>query len=120
MAQSVQALPRIAPGAELILRKPTSLYRDAFIRLTKNKGAVIGIIVVLFFALVAIFAPLIAPHGALQFFPNNSERYAFWVTDPDPQKTGKMEYLLGTDSVGRDVLSRLIYGARTSMVVGFI
>ena len=120
MAQSAQALPRFSGTDHVIERKPTSLYRDALQRLLRNKGSVIGLFVVAFFALVAIFAPFLAPHNALQIYPNNSERYPSWVTDANPNKTGKPEFLLGTDSIGRDVLSRLIFGARTSMVVGFI
>ena len=120
MAQTAQALPRISIPEAVIGRKPTSLYRDALHRLLRNKGSVIGLVVVAFFALVAIFAPLLAPHGALELFSNNSERLPAWVSDPNPNKTGKPEFLLGTDSIGRDVLSRLIFGARTSMVVGFI
>jgi ABC-type dipeptide/oligopeptide/nickel transport system permease subunit len=120
MAQTAQALPRISAPDQIIERKPTSLYRDALHRLLRNKGSVIGLVVVAFFAFIAIFASLLAPHGALELFPNNSERYPSWVSDPNPNKTGKPEFLLGTDSIGRDVLSRLIFGARTSMVVGFI
>ena len=120
MAQTAHALPRISAPDQVIERKPASLYRDALHRLLRNKGSVIGLIVVAFFAFVAIFAPLLAPHGALELFPNNSERFPAWVSDPNPNKTGKPEFLLGTDSIGRDVLSRLIFGARTSMVVGFI
>lgn len=120
MAQTAQALPRFSGKEQVIERKPTSLYRDALQRLLRNKGAVLGLIVVTFFALVAIFAPVLAPHNALQIYSNNSERLPAWVTDPNPNKTGNPDFLLGTDSIGRDVLSRLIYGARTSMVVGFI
>jgi oligopeptide transport system permease protein len=120
MAQTAQALPRISAPDHIFERKPTSLYRDALHRLLRNKGSVMGLCVVGFFAFIAIFAPLLAPHGALELFSNNSERFPSWVSDPNPAKTGKPEFLLGTDSIGRDVLSRLIFGARTSMVVGFI
>jgi oligopeptide transport system permease protein len=77
-------------------------------------------IVVGIFAIVAIFAPLIAPHNALAIYPNNSYRPPFWVQTNDPATSGKTEFLLGTDGLGRDVLSRAIYGARTSLVVGFV
>ncbi len=77
-------------------------------------------VVVVFFSLMAIFAPLLAPHNALEIFPDNSYRQPMWVTLPDPTKTGKPEFPLGTDTIGRDVLSRAIYGTRISLVVGFI
>ena len=120
MAQTAQALPRFDTTAQVITRKPTSLYQDALRRLVRNKAAVAGLCVVGFFGLIALFATALAPYNALESFPDNSERYPSWQTDPNPAKTGKPEFLLGTDSIGRDVLSRLIYGARTSMVVGFI
>ena len=87
----------------------------------KNKGTVVGLCVVIFFALIAIFAPALAPHNALQIFPNNSDRQAAWVSVPEnPTKTGDWNFPLGTDTIGRDVLSRALYGARISMIVGFI
>jgi oligopeptide transport system permease protein len=72
-------------------------------------------------AVVAIAAPLIAPHPPLQIYPGNTYRQAAWIETPNnPRTTGSWEYPLGTDAIGRDVLSRLLYGTRTSLVVGFI
>ncbi len=47
-------------------------------------------------------------------------RQAAWVSDPNPLRTGEWAYPLGTDSIGRDVWSRLVYGTRVSLIVGFI
>lgn len=106
---------------QFAMRKPTSLYRDAWIRLIRNRGSVIGMVIVAFFAFVGIFAPVLAPHPPLENFPNNSYRQASWVSLPnDPTHTGDPKFFFGTDTIGRDVLSRVIYGARTSMAVGFI
>lgn len=106
---------------EFAMRKPTSLWQDAWRRLLRNKGSVAGMIVVGLFGLVAIFAPALAPHPPLETYPNNTYRQAMWVNLPnDPLHTGVPEFILGTDTIGRDVLSRVIYGARTSMAVGFI
>jgi oligopeptide transport system permease protein len=106
---------------QFALRKPTSLYQDAWRRLRKNQASVAGAVLVGVFALLAIFAPVIAPHPPQEIYPSNSYRQAAWITVPDdPIHTGKSEFLLGTDSIGRDVLSRVIYGARTSLAVGFI
>jgi oligopeptide transport system permease protein len=88
--------------------------------LLRNKAAVAGIVFILLLALVAIAAPLIAPHPPLKIFPGNSYRQAAWVDTGQARSTGDWTYPLGTDSIGRDVLSRLIYGTRTSLVVGFI
>ncbi len=106
---------------QFAMRKPTSLYRDAWKRLIRNKGSVAGMIVVAFFAFVGIFAAVLAPYPPLYNFPNNSYRQAVWITLPnDPLHTGDPRFIFGTDTIGRDVLSRVIYGARTSMAVGFI
>ena len=106
---------------QFALRKPASLYRDAWHRLVRNRGSVAGMIVVVLFALVGIFAPLIAPHPPLQINQGNTYRVPVWISLPnDPARTGDPRFTLGTDTLGRDVLSRVIFGARTSMAVGFI
>jgi peptide/nickel transport system permease protein len=79
-----------------------------FRRLSRNKGAMVGLIVVMLFLLTALFAPVIAPH------------------DPDQAdfarilKAPTKENWLGTDELGRDMLSRLIHGARLSITIGVI
>ncbi len=120
MAQQVQALPLVGLPSSVITRKPASLYQDAWNRLLKNKAAVVSMFVVGFFAIVAIFAPLLAPHNALEIYPNNSFRPPMWIYSEDPTQSGLAEFPLGSDSIGRDVLSRAIYGTRTSLIVGFI
>jgi oligopeptide transport system permease protein len=85
-----------------------SLWRNARRRLLKNKLAVAGGCTVLLLALVAIFAEVIAPyHYTTVNFGRNYE-FPSW------------EFPLGTDHLGRDMLSRIIYGARVSMFVGFV
>lgn len=79
-----------------------------------NKGAVIGFGVLVFLMLVAIFAPVLAPHAPYQQY-----REAL-LTPPSWQTGGNSMFLLGTDAVGRDLLSRLIYGARFSLFIGLI
>ncbi len=106
---------------QFALRKPTSLYRDAWRRLLRNRGSVAGMVIVGVFAVLGIFAPLIVPHSPLVPFENNSYRQPVWVNLPnDPLHAGDPRFILGTDTIGRDVLSRVIFGARTSMAVGFI
>ncbi|RJG46691.1 MULTISPECIES: ABC transporter permease subunit [unclassified Mesorhizobium] len=79
-----------------------------------NHGAVLGLIVFSLLVLVAIFAPLIAPH-----LPNEQYRDAL-LTPPAWHEGGKSMFILGTDAVGRDILSRLIYGARYSLFIGLV
>jgi oligopeptide transport system permease protein len=72
--------------------------------------------------LIAVIVPLLAPHNPVQSDARNAGIYrqAAWIEDDDPLRTGSWTYPLGTDSIGRDVFSRLIYGARVSLLVGFI
>ncbi|MFV2093857.1 MAG: ABC transporter permease subunit [Hyphomicrobiales bacterium] len=79
---------------------------------SENRGAVIGLAVFGLIVVVAIMAPLIAPH-----LPTVQNRDAF-LLPPAWQEGGQASYLLGTDAVGRDMLSRLIYGARFSLFIG--
>ena len=84
----------------------SSLYRDALRRLARNRLAVVGGLIVLLILLVAIFAEALAP---LPYTKTNFGR----ITEAPSR-----DYPLGTDQIGRDVLSRMIYGARVSMIVG--
>jgi oligopeptide transport system permease protein len=91
------------------------LWSDAWRRLRKNKAAVIGLAWIGLMFVVAIFAPLIAPYD-----PNDIPPTAFANTPPVWQDGGTWDYPLGTDGLARDELSRLIYGARISMIVGVV
>jgi dipeptide transport system permease protein len=79
-----------------------------------NRGAVIGLVVFMLLVLIALFAPIVAP-----YMPQAQDKTAFLVP-PVWQKGGDPRYLLGTDPVGRDMLSRLIYGARYSLLIGAV
>jgi dipeptide transport system permease protein len=80
----------------------------------ENRGAVVGLGFFLFVCFVALFADLIAPYGPYEQF-----REALLVP-PVWAEGGDTRFLLGTDPVGRDMLSRLIYGSRYSLFVGCI
>lgn len=77
-----------------------------------NKGAVVGLCLVLGFIIVALLAPLISPHSQTEVFPGMLRIPPFW------NAAGDANFLLGTDDLGRDVLSRLIWGAQISLFVG--
>ena len=79
---------------------------------TQNRGAVIGLIILALVIGVALFADFIAPHSAVEQFRNFTKLPPAWV------EGGNREFLLGTDALGRDMLSRLIYGARISLFIG--
>jgi len=84
--------------------------------------AIVSLGYLLFLIIIALFAPAIAPHNPVQADVRNAGTYrkAAWLDDPNPLRTGKLNYLLGSDSIGRDVFSRLVYGTRVSLIVGFI
>ena len=87
---------------------------DFWFYFRQNRGAVVGMWVFLALVLVALFAPLIAPHD-----PTQQYRDALLVP-PMWQEGGRAGFWLGTDAVGRDMLSRLIYGAQFSLFIGIV
>lgn len=89
------------------MRPASNLWRDAARRFRKNKLAVGALVVMILLVLIAIFADLIAPYA-----------YDYSVISEALQFPSR-QHLLGTDAVGRDFLSRLIYGTRVSLLVGF-
>lgn len=104
------------------MRPQRSLWSNAWRRLRRNVMAMAAVCFLFFLMVVAIMAPAIAPHNPVRtdVAKAGTLRKAAWVEDPSPLKTGSWDYPLGTDAVGRDVFSRLVYGARVSLVVGFI
>jgi len=80
----------------------------------KNRGAVIGLVTIGFFLFVAVMAPWLAPHPPSELFGEALRLPPAW------QVGGNWRFPLGTDDVGRDMLSRLICGARVSMGIGFL
>ncbi len=105
---------KISLDEMVITRPPRSLAKDSMRRLAKNKMAMAGLVVIVVFLFIAIFADKLAPHNPLQIYPGMTYLPPSWQEGGDPR------FLLGTDTLGRDVLSRTLYGARVSMAVGFI
>ena len=81
---------------------------------SENPGAVAGLVVIVAITLVAIFAPLVAPHS-----PDIQYRDSI-LAPPVWAQGGSADFLLGTDAVGRDILSRIIFGARYSLFIGLV
>lgn len=80
----------------------------------RNKGAVTGLAYIIIMLVIAIGANVIAPHAPAEQFRDALLRPPVWM------EGGSWKFLLGTDDVGRDILSRLMYGARLSLLVGFL
>ncbi len=81
--------------------------------LSRDTAGLIGVSLFLLIVLTAVFAPLLAPHDPIQQTLSASKMPPAWNTG------GSWEYPLGTDNLGRDLLSRIIYGTRVSLTVGF-
>jgi len=87
-------------------------FREFWRYFRENRGAVAGLIVFLGFLLVALLADVLAPHSPTQQYREHFLQPPVW------QEGGTSEFLLGTDAVGRDMLSRLMHGARYSFFIG--
>jgi peptide/nickel transport system permease protein len=99
-------------AAEVQLEAPSGLWRDAFHRLVRNPGAIVGFFVVVAFVIAAIFAPLIATHDPV-------EQNLLLIANgccPGPSS----EHWFGVDLLGRDLFSRIVYGARYSLLIGVV
>jgi len=98
----------IAPDA------PPSPWAELWRDFCRNRGGIVGLAIVVALVLAALFADVIAPHP-----PNEQYRDAT-LKAPSLQPIGGHVFVLGTDPVGRDVLSRLIHGTRLSLVIGLV
>lgn len=93
---------------ELFEREPRGRTREVFRRLSKSLTAMMGLTIVVVFLLSALFAPLIAPNDPLEHSLVHKLEKPSW------------DYPLGRDELGRCILSRIIYGARISLLIGLI
>jgi peptide/nickel transport system permease protein len=105
MTDAALPLPTIADAADATIESPS---RRALRRLLRRKGAIVGLVVIVAFILLAVFAPLVAPYD-----PTAQS----WTA---VRKAPSAAHWFGTDEVGRDVLTRVIYGARASLLAGVI
>ena len=102
------ASPAIATGA------PPGRLREFWRGYASNRGALIGLALVALLVLLAIFANVVSPH------PPNEQYREFTLAPPAWDAGGTSRFLLGTDPVGRDMLARLSYGTRLSLLIGVI
>lgn len=104
--QASAALPR--PRRELPFAQFLRTNREVFQR---DRMALTGLIMLVFFVVVAVFAPLIAPHDPIEVIQEDG----IWLANEKPSA----EFLLGTTNLGRDIFSQLVYGSRAALMVGF-
>ncbi|MGC0823881.1 dipeptide ABC transporter permease DppC [Pantoea agglomerans] len=104
----------VDPGSVTVAPKPMTPFQEFWHYFKRNKGAVVGLVYIIIVLLCAIFADVLAPHAPAEQFRDALLHPPVW------QEGGSWSYILGTDDVGRDVLSRLMYGARLSLLVGCV
>ncbi|MGN6084196.1 ABC transporter permease subunit [Trinickia sp.] len=88
--------------------------REFWSNFSRNRGAVAAGIVVLALVFIALFAPLIAPHSPIEQYRDAVKIPPAWLSG------GNWKFVLGTDEAGRDILARLMFGARMSFWIGFV
>jgi dipeptide transport system permease protein len=93
---------------------PPHPLRELWNYFSQNRGAVTGLGIVVTLVFLALFADVVAPHSAIEQFREAT------LIPPAWQEGGNSRFLLGTDPVGRDVLSRLIHGSRLSLLIGLV
>jgi dipeptide transport system permease protein len=93
---------------------PPHRFREFWGYFSANHGAVAGLFIIIGVVLVALLADVLAPHSPYLTNPSIALKPPFW------QEGGSISYPLGTDPIGRDILSRLIYGARLSLLIGIV
>jgi len=108
MTQAITKATSSAPAQPA----PPHPLREFWGYFSANRGALAGLVIVVLVLLVALFAPFIAPYE-----PQLTDNSVF-LKPPFWQADGSTAHLLGTDAIGRDILSRLIHGARLSLVIG--
>jgi len=95
-------------SAEAIVRPSVTYWQDAWRRLKQNRGAMIGLWTIVAIIAIAIFGPMVSPYS----YSDQSLE--------DQNQFCSSKYWLGTDDLGRDLLTRIMYGARISLTVGFL
>jgi dipeptide transport system permease protein len=103
-----------APAVAASTATPPHPLREFWGYFSANHGAVAGLVVILIVVLLALLADVVAPHSPYITDTTIALKPPFW------QEGGSISYPLGTDPIGRDILSRLIYGARLSLLIGIM
>lgn len=104
----------LTPADAYALAPQPGRFRTATAVLARDRAAIAGLLIILCVVVMAVFAPVLAPYDPLQQDLSASKRPPAW------QEGGSWDHVLGTDKLGRDQLSRIIYGARVSVTVGVL
>jgi dipeptide transport system permease protein len=99
-------------AVDAVQTSPPGALKSFWYAFRENKGALVGSAVVLLVVFCALFAEFLAPYDPLEQFRGFTKLPPVWAEGGNP------DFLLGTDPLGRDMLSRLIFGSRTSLFIG--
>ena len=108
------AIPLEAARPATAASAPPGPVREFWHYFSENKGAVGGLVVIVIVVLAAVFADQVAPYPPAEQFRDHFLAPPVWMAG------GSFDFLLGTDAVGRDIFSRIIHGARFSLMIGLI
>lgn len=124
MTAQLKLGPQASAAGQPLTQKSESLWKDALRRLVRNRAAVIGGVMILVLYLVAIFAGVIAPYTFEKQTLTDQNKVPTWMISVFPGMKSYAQtsenYMLGADYVGRDLFSRIVYGARVSLTVALI
>src|SRR4249920_3123623 len=104
----------VLPAEENLGEQLPSSWGDFWRSFSHNRGAVGGLIYFVLIILAALLAGVLAPYSPIEQYRDALLTPPIWHPD------GSARFLLGTDDIGRDMLSRLLYGARLSLLIGFV
>src|SRR5215469_16222022 len=103
-----------SPLEETIAAPAPGTLKEFWRSYAQSRGALIGLALIILLLLLALLADFISPH------PPNEQYRQFTLQPPVWEEGGSANFILGTDPVGRDMLSRLIHGTRLSLLIGLI
>src|SRR5262249_55503639 len=112
MPETELAISEAAPLASSSAATPPAPLREFWLVSRQSRGAIAGLILMVMLLLPAAFAGVISPH------PPNEQYRQFTLVPPVWDADGNRDFILGTDPLGRDMLSRLIHGTRLSLLIG--
>jgi ABC-type dipeptide/oligopeptide/nickel transport system permease subunit len=104
---------------DILMQPKRGYWQDAWDRLKRNKAAVVGMVIIGFFILLSLFANVVAPRNPLEINSGMQFRPPVFM-DGYLNKKADARFFFGTDYLGRDVLSRVIYGSRVSLIAGIL
>jgi oligopeptide transport system permease protein len=97
-----------------------SQWAIAWRRFKRNRAAMVSAVIVLFYFVIAIIGPSIAPHSPVKDNSGKNDLPPVWIAKGPNGKANDPNFIFGTDTVGRDIFSKMIYGTRTAIAVGII